>query len=655
MSVVGLGMDTMFMPERSSKKEVFFADSRPLKVDRVGKGDRESGFEKESSFGDVFEQSITQTKPNETQRQFQNAVSQGTRLNDSVIEGEITSFNQDNLNDDMATQYLNEGSFGTHAFGNQSIEGNEIFNSTSIQSISTPDQGVMKLNTNQKAMLEFMDFMESEFGITPTRIVESMAKMGEEDLSLPAQDTMSEVLDRLGLEPEQKVEAKQQYQTMLDQLYTQSNDSDSVSHSKSEAVTSQVEEKVNQEKLNFYPSRDQRLSSEESENEAQTVALEAQSQPLTRKEKLNQSIDSMNKKFFMKDSFSAQASDAEPLQNQGQIHKFFDHLEMREPNLKYGQDPNVYDSIQRPKEGQLDHFFQTQNETLKPFSQGLEEKQRMGLDGKSVIQEMAQGQNIESDMFQMKSNRFNQMSQPSTSSVDSTSLSGLSQAEFQNQSESQEQAHFDSSQEQNFFASKGDSSEGINRAGKEFTLSSSDVSSENEILGEKNQVAKEQIVERAQFLARKGGGEMKLKLNGEMGQVDLKVNVNKGNVSIQMLTDSVETKKLIENSVHDLKSNLASHRLSLDALRVEATSESGRNQMNMNLSDSEAELNREQARQFLSDFRQGNESFKQAAYFDMPQIRSYGKRIGSELKSIGEVDSSQAREESKNGRLHLVA
>ncbi len=157
----------------------------------------------------------------------------------------------------------------------------------------------------------------------------------------------------------------------------------------------------------------------------------------------------------------------------------------------------------------------------------------------------------------------------------------------------------------------------------------------------------QKITEQAQVLIQKGGGEMKVQLSPEgMGDVLLKVKVQDGQVGIQMTTDNHQAKKLIESSVADLKVNLAEHKLNLDTIKVDVA-EKMQDQFNNQNSD----FRREDAREFLSQFRQNNDGFRQSM-FSSPGNRSYQKTSQSQTPDIKPLENTGR---NNNGRIHLVA
>lgn len=82
--------------------------------------------------------------------------------------------------------------------------------------------------------------------------------------------------------------------------------------------------------------------------------------------------------------------------------------------------------------------------------------------------------------------------------------------------------------------------------------------------------AVQDIMNQANFLVTKGGGEVTLKLdslNGA-GDVQLKVMMENGRINVELNTQDRSVKKLIEDSLSDLKSSLASHQMSLEHVKI---------------------------------------------------------------------------------------
>lgn len=157
----------------------------------------------------------------------------------------------------------------------------------------------------------------------------------------------------------------------------------------------------------------------------------------------------------------------------------------------------------------------------------------------------------------------------------------------------------------------------------------------------------EKIISGSQTLIQKGGGEMKIQLNPEgLGQIHLKIKVQDGQVGVQMTADTVEAKKLLESNMDDLKVSLAEHKLSLNNLKVDVAEQASQN-MSQNF-----DFKREEARDFLGQFRQFNESFRQGAH-ETSGMRAY-KKAAQTTPDIQPIEAKKA-EAAKSGGLYLVA
>ncbi len=77
---------------------------------------------------------------------------------------------------------------------------------------------VNQIQPDQIAILQFMDSLESEHGISPTRFVEVMSDLKPEELKAPASQTAMKVVSQLGLSPEIETEVLIEYEELLSQM-----------------------------------------------------------------------------------------------------------------------------------------------------------------------------------------------------------------------------------------------------------------------------------------------------------------------------------------------------------------------------------------------------------------------------------------------------
>lgn len=166
------------------------------------------------------------------------------------------------------------------------------------------------------------------------------------------------------------------------------------------------------------------------------------------------------------------------------------------------------------------------------------------------------------------------------------------------------------------------------------------------------------LVRHAQILAKNGGGEMKMQLKPEgVGDVHLRVAVKDGQVAIQMLTENDSAKKILESSLDDLKTSLAQHKLHVDALKIEVGGEMAKQRFEQAQQDSSREQARQMAQDFMGQFRQDREGFRQG-FADMSGFKNYQQPRRNPLPETETVAASAAAAKQKNSgerRLNLVA
>ncbi len=164
----------------------------------------------------------------------------------------------------------------------------------------------------------------------------------------------------------------------------------------------------------------------------------------------------------------------------------------------------------------------------------------------------------------------------------------------------------------------------------------------------KEPVKPEEIAQKAELLIKKGGGEIKMKLNPEgLGEVHLKVVLNEGKVDVQLMTDSQQAKKAIESELHSLKAVIAEHKMDLRDIKVDVSQNLGR-QMQEQMADQQ----REHARQFLSYFRENFGSGRSASAY------AGGTKTNNsqDPDDVVRASSGQQRRASREpGRLSVVA
>ena len=151
----------------------------------------------------------------------------------------------------------------------------------------------------------------------------------------------------------------------------------------------------------------------------------------------------------------------------------------------------------------------------------------------------------------------------------------------------------------------------------------------------------QKVMNQAQYLVKQGGGEMKVSMSPDgLAEVQLKVMLQDGKVNIEMRTHDKTVKKMMEDSLTELKSGLAAHNLSVEHVKINTVTAT----------------NTDNSAQFQSNWNQGGGEQQQREYWNqfqdnLNQKQNFARRsnYGSESKgstrsSIGAMGASAATE-----------
>jgi flagellar hook-length control protein FliK len=174
-----------------------------------------------------------------------------------------------------------------------------------------------------------------------------------------------------------------------------------------------------------------------------------------------------------------------------------------------------------------------------------------------------------------------------------------------------------------------------------------------------NEANIKQIMNQAQYLIKKGGGEMNVEMTPEgLGKINMKVLVQDGKVNVQMAADTQEAKKTLESGLSDLKNSLAAHKLSMDHVKIDVvgntnTDNSAQNQMKQSNPGS-----RDQARQFWNNFGDnfGSGNQDRSNFVDIPALRGYPRpRSDRGIEPVETASVNKYAAAGKGKGLNLVA
>jgi flagellar hook-length control protein FliK len=510
--------------------------------------------------------------------------------------------------------------------GLQAVQGKATSETVDLLSQIREEQGLVR----RKAMEDFMVGMKQELGIPPEKILQAFSQMSEAALDAPPEASMKEFLGNLELSSEQMPRAAELYKKM---------------------VFTTGEAALNEKLIGL-------------ETGVNYEVLTPKQQALR---KLNSAIDDMNNMFAMRG----------PVQQPGVAAKnqlAAESMEAQIAQLAQQGQTQSKDEKRRGMGGALvAGGAMAGGAAALASSEGSTSASSMSLGAESMALQAPMGPEValeagQSDYLAQQLMSESAMAERSTVSSASSmpaAMPGLGLTAPESNSTSAKGASRDK-------VSSTSADGALAKGGEEAALqaapgSLSPASSAPKAVGpaammmngpqptaNDEQANIRELIQRAQVVLNKGGGEMKMELRPEgMGQVHLKVSVDNGQVNVQMLTENDAAKRVIEKGFNELKASLAAHQLHVDNMKVEVGAEI---QKHMDQNQDQA---RHQARQFAGDFmgqfRDDRHAFRQG-FMDRPGWNSYNKeqkRSPADPAPVARAQGAKGNGSAK--RLDLVA
>ncbi|MBS1971503.1 MAG: flagellar hook-length control protein FliK [Bdellovibrionales bacterium] len=539
---------------------------------------------------------------------------------------------------------------------------------------ATKDNGVQKKSKGksdrENAILNFMDSFESEFGVPPTKIVEAMANLKANDQAESPETTADQVIGQLDLDDQQEDQAKSMYMGLLAQLAL-------IDKQPQQAMPlpkpdGQAERMFGGATSTMGLSHDRFASAQD------------------KRSALNQSLDSMNQKFWMKGGAADHAATG-----------------MDTPLADKLAQMSLQDKIMQPQGLQIDESLMNQRlqqpiaGLQNPAAQNMTEASEGESSPEAALAALVAAARAAKGSAEMKdmASEFEDTSSAEASTApsienahgkmpmkaDAMSVDGASQ----NQAKGFE---FGKNPQQNMqgdghpsaaHTAKGElqaKTKSAEKADFKQTLGLEGLQSQQAPLKQEalvggaavagaqaapmptkteNEANIKQLMNQAQYLIKRGGGEMNVEMTPEgLGKINMKVLVQDGKVNVQMAADTQEAKKTLESGLSDLKNSLAAHKLSMDHVKIDVvgntnTDNSAQNQMNQNNPGS-----REQTRQFWNNFGDnfGSGNQDRSSFADIPSLRGYPRPRSD--KGIEPVETASVNKYAAAGKgkgLNLVA
>lgn len=498
-------------------------------------------------------------------------------------------------NDRMAPGSLKEGG-PVNAFAQNNpykVENQK----SSAQTEETADAGDL---SKKLALQSFMRRMKEELGVDPGRIVKAFSSLSMEELTRPPEENVAKIIQSLGLNEQQQQIARNIFNDMLKQTASQS-------------------------------------MADYLKSSGKDLSLNVMTEKEMKQQKMKDALESMNSKFFMKGAYQRQPetlSDDNSLLKASTLAAGTAGSQLAEASVASSATaaPAVAAPImpmQAADPSALQALTKEMSEVSPKEAADLQEQLKSILAQENSINTAAKPNVIETPLM---------AGAAATGSM--TMLAGEDK-DFEEHT-SDEGSFSDLDRMLNV------QQQSLNHTDKKDVSFAATVNPQVQTADSANI---KELIDQAQYLARRGGGEMKIKLNDEgMGEVTMKVAVSGGQLQVQMVTESNETKKMIERGLGELKATLASHQLNVDQIKVDSTQTSLEKQM----AQHQEEQQRQSARQFMENFRQDSSAWKRN-FYDIPTARSYRSQRDDATQPGVPTQVMSAREKATSKRLNLVA
>lgn len=464
--------------------------------------------------------------------------------------------------------------------------------------------------TRQEAMENFIQKMNDELGIPPQKLLQAFAKLDDQAMQESPEESMGQLMANLGLDEAGEAKAAALYRDLL------KTTGDSLVNERLAGLDSSVN-------FDVMSPRDSALR------------------------KLNTSLDDLNDSFFKKD-----AGDAKKAQKDLEAMDLAIAKMMRDPQAQTAPLANAQALAAQDSEGDADAaaaLDSSQQDLLAALG-------ALNAQPAEIAQAQSEG---DGDLADLLGQRQEQGSVKATkSSLKSAFAEEM--AEHVAKADKDETVDADSALKPE---AKIDPQAAVNPdlqtapGTPKAVLGPADMMMGKQPTAKDEQENVKELIKQAQIMVKRGGGEMKMEMKPEgMGSIHLRVNVENGQVNVQMLTESESAKHLLEKGLHELKSNLAQHELKVQSMTVDVGNDV-KNQMDQQATQDQARQRAQQfAQDFMGSFRDEQQGFRQG-FLENRGWKSYARGAKGpdsiQPEQVERAASASRRDTSK--RLNLVA
>ncbi len=516
---------------------------------------------------------------------------------------------------------------------------------------STVGENPLNALSQRIAMKNFLTKMQKELDINPEELIQAFSTMTAEELMSPPEESLEKLLNNLDLTVDESAKAKTYFHTMLKQTastsmadYLKESNSDlSIKVlSKKDLQNNRMQKDISSMSDRFFV--DQQAVKENGSK--QTAMATATATGLLGQEEVAKqaSPDSQSDNAFFNLSKSAKsessslssgvdqglASDAGKLDVSGMTK-----VAPKEASALKGL--VIPESLPKPEGAAL-----SSENVMGQFTDNVSELNMENLSPKGISQGLtSDSMKLAPQSFEAEIGKVEVASEANIENGEMSSL-GLNAGKESNE---QNLSGDDQGGDQGLQYSQAKASESQSGNQKEFMVESRPQATEVE---ESENVR--EVVNQARLMVKKGGGEMKVQMTPHgLGEVTLKVNVENGAVNVEMLTDSQDTKKILEKGMSELKATLASHKLNVEEIKVDTSAD-----LMGDLKDKQEDAERHFAQQFMGEFRRNNQSWRNG-FYGMTGARAYSSQTQDEAENPLLNTNNNKRTSRAEGRLDLVA
>jgi flagellar hook-length control protein FliK len=432
----------------------------------------------------------------------------------------------------------------------------------------------IKSSRQVQVMQEFMDSMESEFGIPPTRIVEAMTDLEPEELIEPAEDSASQFIKKLDLPPEDASRAQAQYVAMLHKLQQLDQTPTAGKMALPEALANgHLQQKMMVQSMLLSKVKMEGVAADNGQKLQWIELTEAEKADV--KARLAQMADQLLKgpdalSDIYSDPIGAEVAMTSPAMMIGKDWMVEDLSPELQPVALKPSALSVVNGYQGIADSAATHA---------PATLGLEaqaDSVATAVGAKTLTASHLQAMTAPTVVGPEGAVKSLPSAQTSAMSTESSLMSvaggknlGSASADTSEKGGSDNGAQGDAMAKTLGAGPQPLPKEG---QGPAFAGAMAAAGAAHSSAPKENV---QQLINQAQYVIKKGGGDAVVKMNSEaLGDVHMKISVAEGKVNVQMSTQTKEAKDLLEASMKELKNSIGAHNLKVDHIKVDVGNKS---------------------------------------------------------------------------------